>query len=200
MRTVLSTLSLGAFGVLTAAVIICVGLTGGALVKANDSLGVVDTALTSVAGHADPLTYQVHLVNTSLTSIEQDLSPLHGQADTLNGSLATVNQTLTSADASVSSILGKANAIEPSLVDVDHQLATEAQEVGTTRASARVGLLNDQVSSLAGILGPVQGDLGNIEGLLRTTNDHLTSSCLHLAGLTSLLPLLGHASSPGTCS
>jgi hypothetical protein len=55
-RGALTTLSVAAFAVLTAAVLICVGLTGNALLSASDRLTGIDTALSSVRGHADPLT------------------------------------------------------------------------------------------------------------------------------------------------
>src|SRR5262249_42448803 len=121
-RGMLTALSIGAFLVLTGAVLICVGLTGNALVTANDSLGSVDASLTSVAGNADPLTAQVHLANNSLTQIEQALNPIHGQADNLNGILTGVNTTLTQGDGRVKSILSKVGPIESNLVDADNKL------------------------------------------------------------------------------
>lgn len=184
MRGILTALSLGAFGVLTAAVIIAVGLTGSALVNANDSLGVVDAELTSVSGHADPLTYQVHTVNTALTNIEADLHPLSGQADTLNGLLSGTNSSLTSTDGLVKDVLAKAGPIEASLQDADAKLGLgptgEANEVGSARATARVNLLNGQVASLIAILTPVTSDLSTIEALLGQTNTHLASACNQL--------------------
>jgi hypothetical protein len=169
--------------VLVAAVAVttAVALTGIALNSANDSLGVVDSDLTSVSGHADPLTFQVHTVNNALDQIQAALAPLHGQADNLNGLLGGINQTLVAADGSVVSINSKAGTIESSLVDSDAKLnlspTGEANEVGPTRATARAGLLVNQVQQLLGILVPVQSDLSGSSTQLANTNTHLRSIC-----------------------
>lgn len=176
-RTLLSALSIGAFLVLTAAVIGAVALTGNALTAANDSLASIDASLTSVGQHADPLTYQITKVNTTLTDIDQRLSPLHGQADNLNGILTGVNDTLTSANASVSSILGHAGPIEASLADADAHLASEAREVGQGQATTRVADLSNLASTVIGLLGPIKSDLDGSALKLAQTNDHLNSAC-----------------------
>ncbi|MBV8527932.1 MAG: hypothetical protein JOZ75_06425 [Candidatus Dormibacteraeota bacterium] len=169
--------------VLVAAVAVttAVALTGIALNSANDSLGTVDSDLTSVSGHADPLTFQVHTVNNALDQIQAALAPLHGQADNLNGLLGGINQTLVSADGSVVSINSKVGPIESSLVDSDAKLnlspTGEANEVGPSRATARAGLLVSQVQQLLGILVPVQSDLSGSSTQLANTNTHLHSVC-----------------------
>jgi len=201
-RGVLTALSIGIFLVLTGAVLICVGFTGNALVTANDSLGVVDHDLTSVAGNADPLTAQVHMANNSLTQIEQALNPIHGQADNLNGILTGVNATLTTADGRVKSINNQVGPIESHLVSSNNALGFgptgEANQLEAPRATGRVTLLDNQVSNLISILTPVEGDLSNIEGNLKFTNDHLASACIRLDVLNlPALPLLGNQS--GTC-
>lgn len=188
LRGSLAVVSIAAFGVLTGSVIYCVGLTGNALTEANDRLATVDSELTAVSGNADPLTAQVDKVNSSLTQIEQALHPLHGQADQLNGILAGASQTLTSADGTVKSILSKAGPIETSLADADTQLASEADEVGSTRASARVLVLSGQATTLISLLTPIEADLHTIEALLGITNDHLASTCNHLQ--TGVIPQL----------
>ena len=182
--------------VLVAAVAVttAVALTGIALNSANDSLGVVDTDLTSVSGHADPLTFQVHTVNNALDQIQAALAPLHGQADNLNGLLGGINQTLVAADGSVVSINSKAGPIESSLVDSDAKLSItsptgEANEVGPTRATARAGLLVNQVQQLLSILIPVQSDLSGSSTQLANTNTHLHSACTSgAAGIVGILP------------
>lgn len=174
-RGALTTLSLAAYAVLTAAVLICVGLTGSALLEANDRLATIDTALTSVKGHADPLTYEVTKVNDSLTAIEQSLSPLHSQADTLNGTLSQVQQTLTTADGTVKSVSTIAGTAETSLVPADSNLQATDHSVG--HANPNVGTLVSQASEALGILGPVENDLSTISGLLAGTNGHLSSAC-----------------------
>ena len=169
--------------VLVAAVAVttAVALTGIALNSANDSLGVVDSDLTSVSGHADPLTFQVHTVNNALDQIQAALAPLHGQADNLNGLLGGINQTLVAADGSVVSINSKAGPIESSLVDSDAKLGLspsgEAGEVGPSRATAKVVLLQGQVSQLLSVLVPVQSDLSGSSSQLANTNTHLHSAC-----------------------
>lgn len=174
--------------VLVAAVAVttAVALTGIALNSANESLGTVDKDLTSVSGHADPLTFQVHTVNNALDQIQAALAPLHGQADNLNGLLGGINQTLVAADGSVVSINSKAGPIESSLVDSDAKLnlspTGEANEVGPSRATARAGLLVSQVQQLLGILVPVQSDLSGSSTLLSQTNTHLHSICTSGAG------------------
>jgi hypothetical protein len=174
-RGALTTLSLAVYAVLTAAVLICVGLTGSALLQANDRLAGIDTALSSVKGHADPLAFQVAKVNDTLTAVEQSLAPLHGQADTLNGILGSVEQTLTGADGTVKSVNGKATTAEGSLVPADRNLA------GTDRAlihaNPNVGHISSQASQALGILSPVENDLSTISGLLASTNGHLSSAC-----------------------
>ncbi len=174
-RGALTTISLAAYAVLTAAVLICVGLTGSALLEANDRLAAIDTALTSVKGHADPLTFQVTKVNDSLTAIEQSLAPLHSQADTLNGILAQVQQTLTAADGTVKSVNGKATSAEGSLVPADQALASTDKAL--IHANPNVGLISSQASEALGILSPVENDLSTISGLLSKTNVHLNSAC-----------------------
>lgn len=181
--------------VLVAAVAVttAVALTGIALNSANDSLGVVDSDLTSVSGHADPLTFQVHTVNNALDQIQAALAPLHGQADTLNGLLGGINQTLVAADGSVVSINSKAGPIESSLVDSDAKLGLspsgEAGEVGPSRATAKVVLLQGQVSQLLSVLVPVQSDLSGSSSQLANTNTHLHSACTSGAGgLVGILP------------
>src|SRR5215472_7163319 len=177
----LSALSVLLVLVAAVAVTTAVALTGIALNSANDSLGVVDSDLTSVSGHADPLTFQVHTVNNALDQIQAALAPLHGQADNLNGLLGGINQTLVAADGSVVDINSKAGPIESSLVDSDAKLnlspTGEANEVGPTRATARAGLLVSQVQQLLGILVPVQSDLANSSTQLANTNTHLHSVC-----------------------
>ena len=178
--------------VLVAAVAVttAVALTGIALNSANDSLGVVDSDLTSVSGHADPLTFQVHTVNNALDQIQAALAPLHGQADNLNGLLGGINQTLVAADGSVVDINSKVGPIESSLTDSDAKLnlspTGEANEVGPTRATARAGLLVNQVQQLLAILVPVQGDLSGSSNLLAQTNTHLHSICT--SGVGGILP------------
>lgn len=194
VRGPLTILSIAVFLVLTGAVIYCVGFTGKALVEANDKLGVVDTELTSVGNHADPLTFQVQKVNSSLDSIQSALQPIHGQADTLNGILTGVNSTLTSADGTVKSINSLAGQIEPHLISSDTALGLgptgEANEVGPSRATAKVQLLaGQQLDAAIAALTPAEQDLSNVEGNLSQTNDHLKSACDHL-GLTNLLNLL----------
>ena len=185
----LSVVSVLVILVASVAVTAAVALTGIALNSANDSLGVVDSDLTSVSSHADPLTFQIHTVNSTLDQIQADLAPLHGQADTLNGLLGGINQTLISADASVVSINGKAGPIENSLMDSDAKLGMspsgEAGEVGASRATAKVVLLVGQVQQLLGILGPVQSDLAGSSTQLANTNTHLHSICT--SGVGSLL-------------
>ena len=167
--------------VASVAVTTAVALTGIALNSANDSLGTVDSDLTSVSGHADPLTFQIHTVNNALDQIQADLAPLHGQADNLNGLLGGINQTLVAADGSVVDINSKAGPIESSLTDSDAKLnlspTGEANEVGPNRATARAGLLVNQVQQLLAILVPVQGDLSGSSNLLAQTNTHLHSIC-----------------------
>ena len=176
------------------AVTTAVALTGIALNSANDSLGTVDSDLTSVSSHADPLTFQIHTVNNTLDQIQADLAPLHGQADTLNGLLGGINQTLVTADGSVVSINGKAGPIESSLVDSDAKLSItsptgEANEVGSSRATGRVILLANQVNALLAILGPVQSDLSGSSSFLANTNTHLHSICnTAIGGITGILP------------
>ena len=194
VRGPLTFLSIAVFLVLTGAVIYCVGFTGKALVEANDKLGVVDTELTSVGGHADPLTYQVQKVNSSLDSIQSALQPIHGQADTLNGILTGVNTTLTSADGTVKSINSLAGQIEPHLISSDKALGLEpggeAFEVGPANATKGVAFLaGAQLDAAIAALTPAEQDLANVEGNLSQTNDHLKSACDHL-GLTNLLNLL----------
>jgi len=177
----LSALSVLLVLVAAVAVTTAVALTGIALNSANDSLGVVDSDLTSVSGHADPLTFQVHTVNNALDQIQAALAPLHGQADNLNGLLGGINQTLVAADGSVVSINSKVGPIESSLVDSDAKLGLspsgEAGEVGVNRATTRAGLLVNQVQQLLAILVPVQSDLSGSEGKLAQTNTHLNSAC-----------------------
>lgn len=174
--------------VLVAAVAVttAVALTGIALNSANESLGTVDKDLTSVSGHADPLTFQVHTVNNALDQIQAALAPIHGQADNLNGLLGGINQTLVAADGSVVSINSKVGPIESSLTDSDAKLnlspTGEANEVGPSRATARAGLLVNQVQQLLGILVPVQSDLSGSSTLLAQTNTHLHSICTSGAG------------------
>ena len=171
------------------AVTTAVALTGIALNSANDSLGVVDSDLTSVSSHADPLTFQIHTVNNALDQIQAALAPLHGQADTLNGLLGGINQTLVAADGSVVDINSKAGPIESSLIDSDAKLGLspsgEAGEVGPSRATAKVVLLVGQVQQLLSILGPVQSDLAGSSTQLANTNTHLHSVCT--SGVGSLL-------------
>jgi hypothetical protein len=174
-RGALTTLSLAAYAVLTAAVLICVGLTGSALLEANDRLASIDTALTSVKGHADPLAFQVTKVNDSLVAIEQSLAPLHSQADTLNGILGQVQQTLTTADGTVKDVNGKAGTAEGSLVPADQALA--GTDKALIHANPNVGTISSEASQALGILTPVEGDLHAISGLLGTTNGHLSSAC-----------------------
>jgi hypothetical protein len=188
-RGALTTLSLAAYAVLTAAVLICVGLTGTALLSANDRLASIDTALTSVKGHADPLTFEVTKVNGSLTAIDQALSPLHSQADTLNGVLAQVQTTLTSADGTVKTVNGLAATAETSLVPADQNLASTDRSVG--HANPNVGVIQGQAAQALGILSPVENDLATISGLLIGTNGHLSSSCKkieRLPGATTACP------------
>jgi len=174
--------------VLVAAVAVttAVALTGIALNSANDSLGVVDSDLTSVSGHADPLTFQIHTVNNALDQIQAALAPLHGQADNLNGLLGGINQTLVAADGSVVDINSKAGPIESSLADSDAKLGLtpsgEAGEVGPGRATAKATLLVSQVQQLLGILVPVQSDLAGSSTQLANTNTHLHSVCTSGAG------------------
>jgi TolA-binding protein len=169
--------------VLVAAVAVttAVALTGVALNSANDSLGTVDADLTSVSSHADPLTYQIHTVNNSLVQIQSSLQPLSGQANQINGLLGGINQTLVSADASVADINSKAGPIESTLADSDARLGLgptgEANEVGPSRATAKVNLLGTQVQQLLAVLVPVQSDLSDTSGLLSQTNTHLHSIC-----------------------
>ena len=171
------------------AVTTAVALTGIALNSANDSLATVDSDLTSVSSHADPLTFQIHTVNNTLDQVQADLAPLHGQADTLNGMLGGINQTLVTADGSVVDINSKAGPIESSLTDSDAKLGLspsgEAGEVGASRATAKVVLLVGQVQQLLGILGPVQSDLAGSSTQLANTNTHLHSICT--SGVGSLL-------------
>ena len=168
------------------AVTMAVALTGIALNSANDSLGVVDSDLTSVSGHADPLTFQIHTVNNALDQIQAALAPLQGQADNLNGLLGGINQTLVAADGSVVDINSKAGPIENSLVDSDAKLGLspsgEAGEVGPSRATAKVALLESQVSQLLSVLVPVQSDLSGSSTQLANTNTHLHSVCTSGAG------------------
>lgn len=175
--------------VLVAAVAVttAVALTGIALNSANESLGTVDKDLTSVSGHADPLTFQVHTVNNALDQIQAALAPIHGQADNLNGLLGGINQTLVAADGSVVSINSKVGPIESSLTDSDARLGLspsgEAGEVGGGgRATTRATLLVNQVQQLLGILVPVQSDLSGSSTLLAQTNTHLHSICTSGAG------------------
>ena len=176
------------------AVTVAVALTGIALNSANESLGTVDSELTSVSSHADPLTFQVHTVNNSLVAIQAALAPLHGQADQVNGLLSGINQTLVSADGSVVDINSKAGPIESTLADSDAKLSItsptgEANEVGASRATGRVVLLQSQVNQLLAILVPVQSDLNGSSTFLAQTNQHLFSACNSgLAGVVGLLP------------
>ena len=174
-RGALTTLSLAVYAVLTGAVLICVGLTGSALLQANDRLASIDTALTSVKGHADPLAYQVTQVNNSLVAIEQALSPLHSQADTLNGTLAQVQQTLTTADGTVKGVSSTAGTAESSLVPADQNLINTDHSVA--HANPNVGTIQSQAAQALGILGPVESDLSTISALLTGTNGHLSSAC-----------------------
>jgi hypothetical protein len=174
-RGALTTLSLAVYLVLTGAVLICVGLTGNALLQANDRLGAIDGALTSVKGHADPLTDQVTRINASLTAIEQSLAPLHSQADTLNGTLSQVQQTLTGADGTVKSVNARAGTAEGSLGPADANLI--ATDRSARHANPNVGLLQGQADEVLGILGAVENDLSTISGLLIGTNGHLSSAC-----------------------
>ena len=178
----LSALSVLLVLVAAVAVTTAVALTGIALNSANDSLGTVDSDLTSVSSHADPLTFQVHTVNNTLDQIQAALQPIHGQADNLNGLLGGINQTLVAADGSVVDINSRAGTIENSLVDSDAKLSItsptgEANEVGASRATARAGLLVNQVHQLLSILVPVQSDLSGSSTLLAQTNTHLFSAC-----------------------
>lgn len=174
-RGALTTMSLAVYAVLTAAVLICVGITGSALLSANDRLGTIDSALTSVKGHADPLTYEVTKINDSLTAIEQSLSPLHSQADTLNGTLSQVNGTLSQANGTVGSISSIAGTAESSLVPADQNLISTNHSVG--HANPNVGTIQADAAEALGILGPVESDLSTISGLLTATNGHLSSAC-----------------------
>lgn len=182
----LSALSVLLVLVAAVAVTTAVALTGVALNSANDSLGVVDSDLTSVSSHADPLTFQIHTVNNALVQIESSLAPLHGQADQINGLLGGINQTLVSADGSVVSINNKVGPIESTLADADARLnlgpTGEANEVGPNRGTAKVILLNQQVAQLLPILQGAQSDLAGSEGLLSQTNTHLHSVCTSGAG------------------
>lgn len=187
--------SLSALSVLVAlaaavAVTVAVALTAQALFTTHDALGEVDQSLTSVSQHADPLTYQIHTVNSSLVQIQQSLGPLHGQATDLNNLLAGVDQTLVQADGTVQNINNKAGAIEPSLSDADAKLGLgptgEANEVGPSRGTAKVILLQNQVSQLLSVLVPVQSDLSNSSTLLAQTNTHLHSVCT--TGVVGVLP------------
>ncbi|MGH7746096.1 MAG: DUF948 domain-containing protein, partial [Candidatus Dormibacteria bacterium] len=163
IRGTLTTLSLAAYAVLAGAVIICVGLTGSALMQANDRIGAIDTALTSVKGHADPLTYQVTKVNDSLTAIEQSLAPLHSQADTLNGMLSQVQQTLGTANGTVGSVSGLAINAEGSLAPADQDLAATDVSLGQNgHTDTNVGTITSQAAAALAILGPVQNDLSTI--------------------------------------
>jgi hypothetical protein len=177
----LSALSVLLVLVAAVAVTTAVALTGIAINSANDSLGTVDSDLTSVSSHADPLTFQIHTVNNTLDQIQAALQPIHGQADNLNGLLGGINQTLVAADGSVVDINSRAGTIETSLVDSDAKLGLgptgEANEVGPSRATARAGLLVTQVQKLLSILVPVQSDLSGSSTLLAQTNTHLFSSC-----------------------
>ncbi len=175
-RGAITTLSLAAYAVLTAAVLICVGLTGSALLEANDRLGAIDTALTSVKGHADPLTYQVTKVNDSLTAIEQSLSPLHSQADTLNGTLSQVQQTLShrrrhgeERQRHRRHRRGQPGPGRPGPRRHRHSAGPRATPTSAPSAS--------QATEALGILGPVENDLSTISGLLIGTNGHLSSAC-----------------------
>ena len=176
--------SLSALSVLVAlaaavAVTVAVALTAQALFTTHDALGVVDADLTSVSQHADPLTYQIHTVNNSLVQIQSSLAPLHGQADNLNSLLASVDQTLVQADGTVQSINTRAAAIEPNLSDADSKLGLgpsgEANEVGGSRGTAKVLLLQAQVHQLLGILVPVQSDLGSSSTLLAQASSRKAS-------------------------
>lgn len=168
-------LSIIAYGVLTAAVLICVGLTGNALLQANDRLHDVDAALTSVGGHADPLTDQVAKVNTSLETIEKALNPLHGQADQLNGILAQVQQTLTDANGVVSSVNGHAAAVESHLRPADANLISTLRSVQHADPEAALGAT--QAAQVLALLNPIQDDLFVVKGDLAITLDHLISIC-----------------------
>ena len=177
----LSAVSVLVLLIASVAVTTAVALTGIALNSANNSLGVVDSDLTSVSSHADPLTFQIHTVNNALDQIQSALAPLHGQADTLNGLLGGINQTLVAADGSVVDINSKAGPIESSLADSDAKLGLspsgEAGEVGPSRATAKVVLLVGQVQQLLSILAPVQSDLAGSSTQLANTNTHLHSVC-----------------------
>lgn len=187
--------SLSALSVLVAlaaavAVTVAVALTAQALFTTHDALGTVDQELTSVSHHADPLTYQIHTVNHSLVAIQSSLAPLHDQATNLNNLLAGVDQTLVAADGTVQDINNKATPIEASLSDADAKLGLgptgEANEVGPSRGTAKVILLQGQVNQLVSILNPVQSDLGSSSTLLAQTNTHLHSICT--TGVVGLLP------------
>jgi len=164
------------FWVLTAAVLIFVGLTGNALLSANDRLEVTDTALTSVRGHTDPLTFQVHTVNSRLVDIEAALQPLHGQADQLNPILSQVQATLAQADPTVKSVQQHAAAVETKLQHADKFAASVA--ASARAADPKVGIIqNSQVPQLNSLLGPIVGDLNAASSDLSKTHTSLAAAC-----------------------
>ncbi|MFN2569649.1 MAG: hypothetical protein ABR564_08645 [Candidatus Dormibacteria bacterium] len=175
-RGFLTAASIAAFWVLTAAVLIFVGLTGNALLSANDRLESTDQSLTSVRGHTDPLTFQVHTVNSRLVDIEAALQPLHGQADQLNPILSQVQATLTQADPKVTSVNNINNITESRLQDADRH----ARSVANNAAAAvpKVALLQTgQVPQLNSLLGPIVGDLNAASSALSSTSQSLLAAC-----------------------
>jgi hypothetical protein len=177
-RAMLTIMSVAVFVVLTGAILICLGLTGNALLQTNDRLAAIDTSLQSVKGHADPLTYQIGKVNSSLVSIEQSLQPLHRQADTLNDTLATIHQTLTGVDATVKSVDGHSVTAEGSLVPTARDLANTDKDF--IHAASNVATVDGQAAQAVALLTPIEQDLSTISGLLTQTRDHLSSSCSKL--------------------
>lgn len=186
-RGFLTAASLLAFWVLTASVLIFVGLTGNALLSANDRLGTVDQALTSVQGNTDPLTGRVHQVNGQLVDIEAALQPLHGQADQLNPILSQVQATLTQADPAVTSIETRAAAVESRLIDAD----AKARDVANNAAAAdpKVGVIQHrQLDTLLGLLTPIHGDLVSSTNALVSTQKSLAAACNKIGLLALIAP------------
>lgn len=184
-RGILTAMSIVAFWVLTAAVLIFVGLTGNALLSANDRLETTDKDLTSVRGHTDPLTEQVHIVNNHLVDIESALQPIHGQADQLNPILIQVNQTLTEADPIVKSVEGHAANAEQHLVAADGHARTVAGNA--SQASGKVTTLQSSiVTQVLNLLVPIESDLSSASGSLSSTQVDLLQACNKI-GVLALL-------------
>lgn len=172
-----------------------------ALVSIDTALEEADAAVGGIEGDAGPLPDQVAQVNETLGAIDQSLLPVPGQAEQIVSSLTSINGSLTSVDASLVDTLGSLGNTSSSLVDTSGSLVNTSDVLVTvlgiggeirqllevtqsTGAPPGQGLAADniwmRVEIANSVLGPVQGDTGNVVPELVGTDAHLESICTAL--------------------